>query len=57
MSRTTITLDPDVDIWLARALQGRDITFDEAVNNAIRAGLTSPLSSNVSFPTQDMEIR
>lgn len=37
--RTTITLDPDVEQLLKSAIRERDITFKEAVNGAIRAGL------------------
>lgn len=54
MSRTTVTLDPDVEMLLARVLQERGITLKEAVNNAIRAGLTTTQRSDVSFPTYDM---
>lgn len=54
MSRTTVTLDPDVEMLLARVLQDRGITFKEAVNDAIRAGLTATPPSDVSFPTYDM---
>ena len=38
--RTTVTLDPDVDALLQRAMQERGLTFKEAVNEAIRAGLS-----------------
>ena len=54
MSRTTVTLDPDVEMLLARVLQERGITFKEAVNTAIRAGLTTPQLFDVSFRTYDM---
>lgn len=54
MSRKTISLDPDVEMLLARVLKDRSITFKEAVNSAIRAGLTAPPPSFLSFPTYDM---
>lgn len=37
--RTTITLDPDVESLLKRAMRERGLSFKEAVNEAIRSGL------------------
>jgi hypothetical protein len=37
--RTTITLDPDVDQLLRRAMRDRGTTFRDTVNEAIRSGL------------------
>lgn len=37
--RTTVTLDPDVERLLRKAMRERDISFKQAVNDAIRAGL------------------
>lgn len=37
--RTTITLDPDVDQLLRRAMRDRGATFRDTVNEAIRADL------------------
>jgi hypothetical protein len=37
--RTTITLDPDVTQLLKKTVRERDITFKQAVNDAIRLGL------------------
>ena len=37
--RTTITLDPDVEQMLRDAIREKDLTFKEAVNQAIRSGL------------------
>jgi hypothetical protein len=43
--RTTITLDPDVEKLLRDVIRERDLTFKEAVNEAIRAGLkTKPVA-------------
>jgi hypothetical protein len=39
--RTTITLDPDTEALVKRAMRERGISFKEAVNEAIRAGLAS----------------
>lgn len=37
--RTTITLDPDTRLLVERAMRERGVSFKEAVNDAIRAGL------------------
>ncbi len=37
--RTTVTLDPDVHALLRRLMRERGMSFKEAVNYAIRAGL------------------
>jgi hypothetical protein len=38
--RTTVTLDPDVEQLLRDAMQRRRLSFKEALNQAIRAGLS-----------------
>jgi len=38
--RTTVTLDPDVEHLLRTTMRERDITFKQAVNEAIRNGAT-----------------
>jgi Arc/MetJ family transcription regulator len=38
--RTTVTLDPDVEALVLRAMKERGLSFKEAVNSAVRAGLT-----------------
>lgn len=40
--RTTVTLDPDVEQLLRDAMQQRRQSFKEALNQAIRAGLSGP---------------
>lgn len=40
--RTTITLEPDVEALLKESMRARGITFKDAVNDAVRAGLTKP---------------
>jgi hypothetical protein len=42
--RTTVTLDPDTRLLVERLMQERGLTFKQAVNEAIRAGL-APSSS------------
>lgn len=37
--RTTVTLDPDVEVLLRNAMRERGLSFKEALNQAIRAGL------------------
>jgi hypothetical protein len=37
--RTTVTLDPDVELLIRRAMQERAISFKEALNEAARIGL------------------
>jgi len=40
--RTTVTLDPDVEIMLRSAIRQRGVTFKEALNEAVRSGLSRP---------------
>lgn len=40
--RTTVTLDPDVEALLKRAMREQDRSFKEALNEAVRAGLRKP---------------
>lgn len=37
--RTTVTLDPDVEALVKQAMHERGISFKEAINLAVRAGL------------------
>ena len=39
--RTTITLEPDVEALLQKLISQRNLTFKQAVNFAIREGLTA----------------
>jgi hypothetical protein len=50
--RTTVTLDPDVQQLLRDAMQRRRLSFKEALNQAIRSGLsgaTNPSDDETSF--------
>ena len=38
--RTTITLEPDVEALIRTAMKERGISFKEALNSAVRTGLT-----------------
>jgi len=53
--RTTITLDPDVDAMVRKLMRERGLSFKEAVNTALRAGL-APADTREPFhtPTFDM---
>jgi hypothetical protein len=52
--RTTVTLDPDVEALVKRVMREQGLTFKEAVNESIRAGMAPPVREPVSFPTYDM---
>jgi hypothetical protein len=56
--RTTITLDTDTEALLRRRMRQTGSSFKQVVNDAIRAGLTSPgaPSREVSFPTYAMGV-
>jgi hypothetical protein len=47
--RTTITLDPDVEQMLRDTIRDKDLTFKEAVNQAIRAGLREKNTARPRF--------
>ena len=38
--RTTVTLDPDVERLIRDAMRERDISFKQALNDAVRTGLS-----------------
>jgi hypothetical protein len=53
--RRTVTLDPDAELLLRRAMRERSLTFKEAINEAIRAGLADSRGrAAVAFATYDM---
>lgn len=43
--RTTVTLDPDVEALLQNVMEERGLSFKAALNEAVRAGLTSTRGS------------
>ena len=49
--RTTVTLDPDARLLVERAMRERGLSFKEAVNEAIRAGLGPSDSTPQSYTT------
>ncbi len=38
--RTTVTLDPDTEALVRRRMREKGVSFKQAVNDAVRAGLT-----------------
>ena len=58
--RTTVTLDPDVQTLLKRAMRKRDVSFKQALNDAIRSGLhekqAAPLPERWMFTTYDLGV-
>jgi len=53
--RTTVTLEPDVEAWVKRAMRERRLTFKQAVNETIRAGMSGGAAgAPPSLPTHDM---
>lgn len=53
--RTTVTLEPDTEALISRAMAERGLTFKEAVNEAIRSGLGEPVPATPpTFPVFDM---
>lgn len=56
--RTTITLDEDVAARLHRLTRERRISFKEAVNSTLRAGLTGePRATPYRLPAYPMGVR
>jgi hypothetical protein len=49
--RTTVTLDPDVEALVRRLMRERGLTFKQAVNLAIREGLSTGSGRPVRTPT------
>jgi hypothetical protein len=47
--RTTVTLDPDVQVRLQAAMRERGVSFKVALNDAVRAGLGGEAASRKRF--------
>ena len=54
--RTTITLEADVEQLLRNAMRERDVSFKEAVNDAIRAGLKGSGARRKRFRQQTFSL-
>jgi hypothetical protein len=50
--RTTITLDPDVEVLVKKTMRERGNSFKETINDAIRAGLTHHKGKTAKFEQQ-----
>jgi hypothetical protein len=52
--RTTVTLDSDVELKLQALMRKRGLTFKEAINSVLRAGLDMTRPIDVAFTLYDM---
>jgi hypothetical protein len=52
--RTTVTLEPDAEALLRKVMRERGITFKEAINQAVVAGLAPPARPPFRTRTYDM---
>jgi hypothetical protein len=52
--RTTVTLDSDVELKLQALMRKRGLTFKEAINSVLRAGLDMTRPIDVAFTVYDM---
>jgi uracil-DNA glycosylase len=52
--RTTVTLDPDTEQMLRRRMKERRVSFKQALNDAVRAGLAPPDESEFRTGTASM---
>ncbi len=50
--RTTVTLEPDAEALVKKLMRERDMSFKQAVNHAIRTGLTRPDPDRKPFRTK-----
>lgn len=52
--RTTVTVESDVEVPLRRLMRDRGLTFKQALNQSLRAGLGIATPVDVAFPTYEM---
>ncbi len=52
--RTTVTLDPDTAALIRRRMRERGISFKQALNEAIRAGIAEPGREPFQTATADL---
>lgn len=59
LMRTTVTLDDDVAAAVKRVAQERGLSFKEALNTAVRAGLRSGPANGRAYrmPSRDLGLR
>ncbi len=53
--RTTVTLDADTEALVRRRMKERNVSFKQALNDAIRAGATAPGGSE-QFRTEPSDL-
>jgi hypothetical protein len=51
--RTTITLDPETEALVKKAMKERDVSFKQVVNDAIKNGLAPRRRPTIDLPTHD----
>lgn len=54
--RTTVTLEPDVEVLVKRLMREREMSFKGAVNYAIRRGLASDSGERKPFRTKTYDM-
>ena len=54
--RTTVTLDPDVEVLLKQAMRERGLSFKQALNEAVRAGLVRRDSPAAPFRQRTFQL-
>jgi hypothetical protein len=52
--RTTLTLDPDVEALVKKAMERQGIGLKRAINDGLRAGLGARAGAPFASPTYDM---
>lgn len=52
--RTTVTLDSDTEALVRRRMRERHVSFKQALNDAIREGLTNPSAAQFRTTTADL---
>lgn len=54
--RTTVTLDPDVEILVKQAMREQGLSFKQALNQAVREGLRARPSNARPFRQRTMHL-
>ena len=54
--RTTVTLDPDVQALIRTAMKERGVSFKEALNSAVRDGLTQARQNSSPFAQRSFSL-
>lgn len=54
--RTTVTLDPDVEVKLQARMRERGLSFKAALNEALRAGLGATRPARKRFTVQPLQM-